>query len=96
LPLLALVFAEVLDDERFNVGDAEQALACSVDGEAAKVTGDPAAVELFGDGGGGAGTAEAIENEGTLVGRCFDNSIKECLRLLRVVIEPLYRLGVYW
>ena len=61
--MLALVLAEVLDDERLHAGDAEQALARGVDGEASEVAGDPAAVELFGDGGGGAGTAEAIENE---------------------------------
>jgi len=32
--LLALVFAEVLDDEGLHAGDAEQALAGRVDGEA--------------------------------------------------------------
>lgn len=66
MPLLALVFAEVLDDEGLRV-DAEQALAGGVDGEASEVAGNPAAVELFGDGGGGAGAAEAVEDEVTLI-----------------------------
>ena len=34
-----------------------------MDGETSEVASNPAAVELFGDGGGGAGAAEAIENE---------------------------------
>ena len=42
----------------FDTGDAEQTLAGGVDREASEVAGDPAAVELFGDGGSGAGTAK--------------------------------------
>ena len=52
LLLLAFVFAEVLDDEGLHVGDAEQAFAGGVDGEASEVAGDPTAVEFFCDGGG--------------------------------------------
>jgi hypothetical protein len=63
LPGLALVLAEVLDHERLHAGDAEEPLACRVDGESAEVACDPAAVELLGDGGGGAGAAEAVEDE---------------------------------
>ena len=63
LPRLALVFAQVLDDERFDILDAEQPLARGVDGEAPQVAGDPAAVELFGDGRRGAAAAEAVEDE---------------------------------
>ena len=33
-----------------------------------EVAGDPAAVELFGDGGSGAGTAEAVEDEVAFIG----------------------------
>ena len=63
LPLLALVLAEVLHHERLHAGDAEQALARGVDGESSQVTGNPAAVELFGDSSGCAGTAEAVEDD---------------------------------
>lgn len=62
LPLLALVLAEVLNDERLHAGDAEQALADGVNGEASEVASNPAAVELLGNGSGGAGAAEAVED----------------------------------
>ena len=60
---------------RLYVGDAEQALAGGVDGEASKVAAYPAAVELFGNGGSGAGTAEAIEDESFFIGRCLNDSL---------------------
>jgi hypothetical protein len=63
LPLLALVFAQVLHDEGLHIGDAEQALARGVDGEASEVAGDPAAVEFFGNGGGGAASNKAVQNQ---------------------------------
>ena len=46
LPQLPFVFAEILHDERPHVGNAEQPLAGGVDGEAAEVAGDPAAIQL--------------------------------------------------
>ncbi len=61
--MLPFVFAEVLDDERLHVWDAEQALARGVDGEASKVAGYPAAIECFGDGRGGTGADETIKDE---------------------------------
>ena len=76
LPLLALVLAEVLDDERLHAGDAKEALAGRVDREASEVAGNPAAIELFGDGGGGAGTAEAVENYVVFVRGCIQNPFK--------------------
>ena len=45
----------------FTLG-IEQALASGVDGETSEVAGNPAAVELFGDSGGGAGAAEGVED----------------------------------
>ena len=68
LPRLALVFAQVLDHERFDVLDAEQTLAGGVDGEAPQVAGDPAAVQLFGHGRGGAAAAEAVQDQVVFVG----------------------------
>jgi hypothetical protein len=65
---LPLILAKVLDDERFHVRNAEQALARGVDGEASKVTSNPAAVEFFGDGGGGAGSDKAVKDKGVLAG----------------------------
>src|SRR5581483_7287388 len=55
-----LVLAEVPHGERPHAGDLQEALARRVDGEAAEVAGDPAAVELLGDGGRRAAAAEAI------------------------------------
>src|SRR5208282_4892926 len=89
LPLLAFVFAEVLDDERLHAGDAKQSLAGGVDGEAPEVAGNPAAVEFFGDGSGGARAAEAVKDKVSLIGRSFDDSIKQGLRLLGRVIKTL-------
>jgi hypothetical protein len=89
LPLLAFVFAEVLDDEGLHVGDAEQALAGGVDGEASEIAGDPAAVELFGDGSGGAGAAEAVEHEGTFVAAQFHDAYQKRLRFLGPVPKEL-------
>jgi hypothetical protein len=54
LPLLALVLTEILDDKWFHIGNTEQTLARGMDSKASEVAGDPAAVEFFGDGGGGA------------------------------------------
>ena len=51
-----------------HVRDAEQPLARGVDGEAPQVAGDPAPVQLLGDGRGGAAAAEAVENEVVFVG----------------------------
>jgi hypothetical protein len=82
LPGLTLVLAEVLNDEGADVGDREQALAGSVDGEAAEVGGDPVATELLGDGGGGAGAAEAIEDEVAFVTARINNPSQQGFRLL--------------
>ncbi len=73
LPLLAFVLAEILDDERLHASDAEQALAGGVDGEASEVAGDPAAIELFGDGGGGAAAYEAIQHQTIRAGGGLDD-----------------------
>jgi hypothetical protein len=62
LPELPFVLAEILDDERAHVWYLEEALAGGVDGEAAQVAGDPAAAKLLGDGGGGAGADESVED----------------------------------
>ena len=94
LPLLALVFAEILDNERFNIGDSEQAFARGVDGEASKIAGNPTAVELFGDGGGGAGTAEAVEDDVAFVGGNLDDAVQKGLGFLGRVIQELRRLIV--
>ncbi len=63
LPQLPFVFAEILHDERPHVWYAEQPLAGGVDGEAAKLSGDPAAIRLLGDGGGRAAAGEAVEDD---------------------------------
>ena len=57
-PLLPLVFAEVQHGEGLDLFDGEEALAGGMNGEAAKIAGDPAAAKLFGGGGGRAGAAE--------------------------------------
>jgi len=67
LPRLALVFPEVLNDERLHSGDTEEALGRGVYGEASEVAGNPATVELLGDGNASAGAAEAVEDEIVLV-----------------------------
>jgi hypothetical protein len=77
LPLLALVFAEVLHHEPLYAEDAEQARARGVNGESSQVAGNPAAVEFFGYGGRRPGTTEAIENEIALVGRSFNDAFEE-------------------
>ncbi len=60
LPDLALVPAEVGDDEGLAAGEVEQALARGVDGEAAEIDGDPAAVQAFGDCGGRSRSAGSV------------------------------------
>ena len=61
--LLAPVFTEVLDDERFDGRNRQQPLARGVDGETGEIAGNPAAAELLGDGGGRAAADEAVEDE---------------------------------
>ena len=87
LPRLALVFAQVLDDERFDVLDAEQPLARGVDGEAPQVAGDPAAVQLLGHGRGGAAAAEAVEDEVVFVGGGSNDAFEEGFGFLGGVAE---------
>ena len=84
LPLLALVFAEVLDDEGLYVGNAEQTLTGGMDGEASEVAGNPAAVELFGDGGRGAAADEAVE----------DRSPSLRSLLLERLVRPRLAIGI--
>ena len=72
-PLLPLVCAEILDDERFHVLDAQQPLARGMNGEAAEVAGDPPAAKLFRDRRRRAGAAETIEDEIARVGTRFEN-----------------------
>ena len=69
LPELPFVLAEVLHHERTHVFDVEQTLAGGVDGETAQVAGDPTTVQLFGDGSGCAGAAEAVEDQVVFVRR---------------------------
>src|SRR5205807_8800596 len=77
----------------FTPGDAEQALAGGVDSEASQVAGNPAAVELFGHGGGGAGAAEAVEHEVAFVGGSPDDTIKKALGLLCGESEILFAVA---
>ena len=95
LPRLALVLAQVLDDERFDVRDAQQPLARGVDGEAAQVAGDPAAAQLFGDGRGGAAAAEAVEDEVALVRGGIDDAFEEGFGFLGWIADSLMCDGVY-
>ena len=62
LPSLALVFAKVLDDKGLHVRDGKQPLSRGVDGEAAQVASDPAAIEFFGDSGGCAAADKAVQD----------------------------------
>lgn len=64
-----------------------------MDGEAAKVGGDPAAAQLFSDGGRGAGAAEAVEDEVARVGGRGDNAFEQGFRLLSCVPSRL-RVGM--
>ena len=65
-----------------------------MDGETSEIAGDPAAVELFGHGGGGAGTAEAVEDEVAFVAAETHNTVQKRLRLLSVVPNEFIRLRV--
>jgi len=58
LPVLSLIFAKVQNLEGLAVLNAEQALPGNMYGPAAKVTTDPAAAKLFGDGQSSAGAAK--------------------------------------
>jgi len=60
LPCLPLILAEVLDREGLDVFNAEEPLPGGVNGEASEVAGNPAPPQLFCDGGGCAGAAEAV------------------------------------
>jgi hypothetical protein len=89
LPQLPLVLAQVLDDERLEPLDPEQPLAGGVDGEPPEVAGDPPAVELLGHGRGGAGPAEAVEDQVAFVRRGLDDALEEGFGFLGGVIEAL-------
>lgn len=82
LPRLPLVLTQVLHHERFDVGDAQEAFTGSVNGKAPQVAGNPAAALLFSDGGGGTGTAEAIEHEVAFVGGSFDDALEQSFGFL--------------
>jgi hypothetical protein len=56
-----------------------------MDGEAPEVTGDPASAQPLGDGGGGAGAAEAVKHQVALVAAGLDDALKESLGLLSSV-----------
>ena len=66
---------------------SQQPLARGVDGEAAEVAGDPAAVQLLGDGGRRAAAGEAVEDEVAFVGGGADDAVEECFGFLRGVAE---------
>ena len=73
-PLLPLVCAEILDDERRHVLDAQEPLARRVNGEAAEVAGDPPTAKLFRDRRRRAGAAETIQHEIARVGTRLDDA----------------------
>ena len=89
-----LVGAEVLDVEGAAVGDVQQALARGVDGEAAEVAPDPAAVELLGDGDCRSRAGEEVGHQVSRIAREVDNAFEQRFGLLRVVAEPLVTLAL--
>ena len=74
-------------------GNAEQALAGGVDGEAAQVAGDPAAAELLGDGRVVPLPTEAIEDQVAFVGGGFDDAFEQGFGLLSRVVDASLRLA---
>ena len=60
-----------------------------MDGEASEVAGNPAAVELFGDGGGGAGTAEAVEDEVAFVGGRVHDAFEKSFWFLCGIVQRI-------
>jgi len=76
LPGLPLVLAEVLDDERPDVGDREQPLARGVDREPPQIGRDPAPPQLLGHRRRRARAGEAVEDEVTLVRRGTDDTLE--------------------
>ena len=80
--MLTLVFAEVEDFKSAIIPASgfklalytNQALTGGMDGEFAKVGGNPFATQLFGNSGGGAGTAKEVGDKVAFVGGGFDDA----------------------
>jgi len=95
----ALVLAEVEDFEGAEVLALvlkralylDKAFAGGVNGELTEVGDDPLAVELFGDRGGGAGTAEEVGDDVVFVGAGFYDTFEKGFRFLGGVVDPLIR-----
>jgi len=63
LPCLMFVFPEILDDEGLDFRDAQQTLTGGVNGEAAQITSNPSAVQLFGHSSSCSAPNKAVEDE---------------------------------
>ena len=67
LPCLTLVFSKVLNDERFQIRDAQHPFPRRVDGKPAQVTRDPTAAQLFRDSNSCSASGEAVEDKVTFI-----------------------------